>query len=358
MISGECLSNLENGDGSMNHWAILLAMISLPLMSCGDSNFSAGGGTKKESPVVAKPKPEVPGVITEVFTLDSSKRTPVDLVWVIDNSGSMTDNIAQVRKNFDAFMASLSASADVKVILLSQSTGTLGLKLPASAKGGSQIEVSVGSWDPASIAAAASCPADALITGVKALICGVDLSKSGVKPTNYTTGQEEKVRGKVLSQFREGAARSYIFVTDDDSISFKGENFVAALKVTSPKTLPKVYSFRGIQAKGAGSCQVSNVGTQYEIMEKATGGKSFDICSDDWSSSFSQLADSIVTNLGAEVLLKGVFEVSTVKVFLDGVELPASEFVLTGAKLALKTQPDLTKTHEIKVTYTAPKAAL
>src|SRR5205814_3309103 len=58
---------------------------------------------------------------------------PADIIWVIDNSGSMSSEIAAVRANMNAFAAALQgAGVDARVVLISSdSTGYLGICVDA-----------------------------------------------------------------------------------------------------------------------------------------------------------------------------------------------------------------------------------
>lgn len=313
------------------------------LTSCGNSDFKGSTGTpnkKQDQPAIANRE------VTEVFTLDASKRPPLDLVWTIDNSGSMTDKIEQVRKNFDAFMASLASAVDVKVILISRASGPNSLTLPKSATGGVQINSTVGSWDAAEQAVFASCPPALTLAPIKATPCGVSIMGDA-------WGGPTAVAGKAVSHFRSGAVRNYVFVTDDESKDITGDEFVNVIKASGAPALPKVYSFRGTpQSK----CRVSAVGMQYGTMETSTGGKSFDICETNWTAYFSELAATITENVSGNITLKGPVDPESIQVYLDGKLLTNTDYTVTGLQIVLKTPPDLSRSREVKVVYKKPKA--
>lgn len=309
---------------------------------CEQSSFSGGGG-KKSANVV--PKPPQPQELSETFKTDQAVKSPVDIIWVIDNSGSMTDNIAKVRKNFNAFVTSLGTTVDVRIILLSapSSIGALGLSLPSTAVGGVQISNSVQSNDGAILAAAASC--EASLTQSETRVCGETVTSGGMVLMSNT--EPTDVAGKFRPSFRAGASRVYVFVTDDESW-MKGDAFVRIATAANAGVAPRVFAFRGTSSS---SCDISNPGLQYDAMIKATGGEGFDICLSDWSPSFSKLTSSISSMVTTAFTLKSVPNPTTVKVYLNGALLPASAYTLVGAQLSLKQAPDATKVNEIKVIY-------
>lgn len=323
-------------------------------MSCRNASFSGSGAKKpaeksppppQEQPAMPQPAP-APNELEEKFQLDGETRSPLDMVWVIDNSGSMTDNIAQVRRNFDAFMASLATRIDVKIILISKSQGSLGLQLPASAvaQGGVQIDFNVGSNDPALVAAAMSCPV--VSGGGSATFCGVQTQLD-----SYSASEAKTVSGRAMQAFRPGAARAYVFVTDDESEDMTGQDFMRAVTASAQGVAPKVFSFRGITENTGAKCDISAVGMQYAFMEQQSQGAAFDICMPDWSPAFAKLAETIKTQAKSDIILKGNFNPATIKVFLDGQQLQPNDYQVSGASILITKPLDKSKNYQATVRY-------
>jgi hypothetical protein len=326
-----------------------------PITACKETSFSGSSpkkpAEKPQAPAVPAPSqtpvPQpAPGDIEETFQLDGEVRSPLDLVWVIDNSGSMTDNIAQVRQNFDAFMNSLASRIDVKIILISKAQGSLGLQLPAAAvaQGGVQVDYSVGSNDPALLAAAMSCTVTG--SGSSYQFCGVPVTVD-----SYSGSAARAVSGRIMQAFRPGAARGYVFVTDDESEDMTGPDFIKAVTASAKGVTPKIFSFRGITEQTGSQCDISAVGVQYGVMEQASQGSAFDICVNNWSPSFANLAETIKTQAKSDIILKGNFDPATIKVYLDNQLLQPNEYQIMGNSILITKVLDKSKNYTARVAY-------
>ena len=283
------------------------------MMSCKSSSFTGGSAVQRPAQKVLTKKPEI-AKTTEDFPIAAGRQSALDLVWAIDNSGSMADNISQVRQNFEAFVKSVSTRIDVKIILLSLASGKLGLALPASAAaaGGVQINKAVGSFDAALLASS----------------------------------------NLVTPYFRPNVPHAFVFVTDDDSTKISGVDFLKSTASIGQGRPPKVFSFRGVTKGGNGACLIANVGQQYAVMEQGSGGQAFDICLPDWAPSFATLAETIKASGGATTFtLKGPIGANTLQVFVDGVELQSDDYSLVGLTLTLAKVVDSTIAHSLSVKY-------
>ncbi len=282
------------------------------LVACKSTSFSGGGSVQRPVAKIPPKNSDQVGNVSEDFTINAGQQAALDLVWVIDNSGSMSDNIAQVRNNFESFVTSVSTRIDIKIILLSASQGSFGLTLPASAvaAGGVQINRGVGSHDGAQLAASSL----------------------------------------VTPYFRPNVPHAYVFVTDDDS-RMSGSEFLKATALIGQT--PKVFSFRGINQSFFGNCKIAAVGQQYAVMEQGSGGQAFDICLPDWAPSFSTLAETIKASGGTTTFtLKGPIGANSLHVFLDGVELQLQDYQLVGLTLTITKPLDSATAHNVSVKYT------
>ena len=281
----------------MKIFSLMIISLLWTFVACKATSFSGGSGQRPATKVPAKNIDQF-GNVSEEFTINAGQQSALDLVWVIDNSGSMSDNIAQVRNNFESFVTSVSTRIDIKIILLSASQGSFGLTLPASAvaAGGVQINRGVGSHDGAQLAASSL----------------------------------------VTPYFRPNVPHAYVFVTDDDSTRMSGSEFLKATALIGQT--PKVFSFRGINQSFFGNCKIAAVGQQYAVMEQGSGGQAFDICLPDWAPSFSTLAETIKASGGSTTFtLKGPIGANSLHVFADGVELQPQDYQLVG--LTLTSRP-------------------
>jgi hypothetical protein len=259
----------------------------------------------------------------------------------------MGDNIAQVRRNFDTFVASLSSRIAVKIILLSKSSGNLGFTLPQAVitNGGVQVDCLVESMDGPKLAAFMSGSPLGKPGFLRKWFCGIT-----VESDSSFSQIEHRFAGAFTRHFRKGADRAYVFVTDDDSWSMTGDEFVKATTASMEGRPPKVYSFRGIKPSSR-NCTINSIGSQYEFMEKITGGEAFDICLDDWSASFEKLSNSIKTNAKSDAKLKKLVTSSKIKVFLNDVELKSNEYSLNGQNLNVLKPLEKDQHYILKVEY-------
>jgi hypothetical protein len=306
------------------------------------------------------------------------KDVPLDVIIVQDNSGSMVNEVTNVRQNLDRFIASVESRRDIKLILVSleDTTGSgydAGLKLSPEmlAKGHVQINLSPGDRSMLASAAAASCPKEETslvfknslgslvgltekVDSCLTKICGQEISVPGCNRTNFSSGpilprfddgydwpvvllQTEPMRniaGRLMPALRLESKRVYIFISDDDSTVVDETNFLSLIRPHTGRRAPKVFSFAGIPGKTAmnqaGGCLLANFGRSYVNLSSSTGGAAFDICQPDWSSSFDSIAASLTEEVATETLysiqsdrpIKKIVSVS----YGDGQTIPENKY--------------------------------
>jgi len=243
---------------------------------------------------------------------EEAKKPAVDVVWVIDNSCSMGDEIAKVRDQINkSFVPSISKSIiDWQVIMISK-------------RGTSSQDVCV---DPP--LAAAACGNNP--PKFTQLDCEVDSSDSlyaaafsyggvGFPPLfscNLTGGPWNK-----LARF--DATKVFVEVTDDEA-DFPGWNAAAfdnwALTLAQPAGMfgtaqNRKYIFHSIigadatdptktcNSAGDGGNAAVAPGVEYQALSKLTGGIVRSICEPDWSDIFNTIAAGIVDKLSCEFVV-------------------------------------------------------
>ncbi|MBK7578909.1 MAG: hypothetical protein IPI67_01770 [Myxococcales bacterium] len=244
---------------------------------------------------------------------ETAKKPAVDIVWVIDNSCSMGDEIAKVREQINkSFVPTISKSIiDWQVIMI-------------AARGTSSQKVCV---DPP--LAGPSCGNNP--PKFTQLDCEVDSSNSlyaaafsyggvGFPPLftcNLTGGPWNK-----LARF--DATKVFVEVTDDEA-DFPGWNAAGfdnwALNSAQPPGMfgtaqNRKYIFHSIighdptdptktcntSGQDAGNAAVAP-GIEYQALSKLTGGIIRSICETDWSDIFNSIAAGIVDKLSCEFVL-------------------------------------------------------
>lgn len=220
----------------------------------------------------------------ETFTFGLHSR-PVDIVWVIDQSGSMSSEIAMVQSNMNAFAQFISGQkVDYHVLLLAQrGTSKYDICLPQPLAGPGcadgqrfrQISKKIGSHDSLQ-------KAQAYITQLEAFM-------------------------------RPGSIRHFVVVTDDES-SLKANSFHSFIKARGPDYAD--YVFHSIVGLQNGGC-VANDGQQYIALSNMTQGLKFHICNANWANLFNALAKNVATATTKMKLSKKPLA-GTVEVWFDG----------------------------------------
>ena len=208
---------------------------------------------------------------------------PVDVIFVVDNSGSMTDEIAQVATNINPYFADvLSANGlDDRVITIS-GKGTISSQLcvaPPLAVADCNdnpplyraIDQSVGSKDSLSL----------ILSTYANAMPALDWSTS----------------------LRFNAVKVFIEVTDDNSAlsaaSFDSQLLAkqpAGMFGTSSQRRYVFHSIVGVDSSNPSTkcTTAANNGAQYQAVSNMTGGGIFSSCTADYSALFSEIADRIV----------------------------------------------------------------
>ncbi|MDH5494068.1 MAG: hypothetical protein OEY14_19110 [Myxococcales bacterium] len=196
---------------------------------------------------------------------------PVDIVWVIDNSGSMSEEASLVQTNVNRFAADIvAAGIDVHVILITR-PGFVTVPPPLGTDPSAFLHV-----------------------------------EEDVQSSNSFE--------KIIASYprwegflRRSAALHFVEVTDDES-SMAG----AAFRATMEGLLGKNFTFHSIVSPpGSTRCSdpflcltrldgctgslgdAADNGDTYWALSAATGGRQFSICSEDWSSLFVDLSRTI-----------------------------------------------------------------
>jgi hypothetical protein len=265
-----------------------LSAVALPCMlpACGgsDTEVSAGNDEDREAPdsergdAGSKPRPDAGTKKPDASRTDSGStpkpttpdepredecaaiekttpagRTAVDVIFVIDTSGSMSDERDKVRANLAAFMADFeSTPADMHVVVVTEG-------------------------DPASAT--------------------VDRTKYRFVNARVDSKLLYTVAGATLPLYadslRPNAVTHMIFISDDNDI-FPGDAFKAAME----DQLGHPFTFHAIVGTPQGGCGGLSfggmIGTNYTSLAEATGGMNLEICTEDYSEVFGQLKNGIV----------------------------------------------------------------
>lgn len=256
----------------------------------------------------------VENVVSEVFEITHQK-PQLDMVWVIDNSGSMSQEVAHVRKNIQNFTNVVSSKVKLKTAFISlKGNSGLSVEVPVN-ENSIQLNVNVGSTNLLAILASAVCDkATTSSSGNTLTLCGQSVSGSVESPNVVATAA-----GGLSAFFREKSARAYVFVTDDNSRGVTETLFENLVNLT--KTNTSVFAFVGeSKASNTSNCAIANVGMAYKTLAQKTGGSTFDLCELDWAKHFSKLSENVVAIAQSDyVLSQSASDISSVEI--DGVAI-------------------------------------
>jgi hypothetical protein len=231
----------------------------MPPPLAGSGSGSGGTGAAGSSPVG-----EECAAITETADVE---RGPVDIVWIIDGSGSMLDEIIAVQDNITNFANMISsAGIDHHVIMLA--TGDVAGTTPLG-------------MDPAHY-----LYVPAAVDSHNALQLLLD---------QYA---------QYAPFLRAGAPLHFVLVSDDES-AVPAEAFRTQMEMLAGKT----FTFHAIASEAdvnglpcVGACGIPILcggfapGLQYYALADATGGQKISICIADWSMVFGPLQDAVIAS--------------------------------------------------------------
>jgi len=297
--------------------------------SCNDADFSGSSTTKppKKDPVVDPAPPPLPasrapdekttpvsdeivsnsdGTVTEKFfgQTEVEAQADVEIIFVVDTSGSMDDEKSMLEQNISKFLTDLSNSGRLnhQVFMIGS-----GFNFPATDPSRfSIINDEVGSWN-----------------ALKKVQNFLD-NPGGSLP------------------LRANATKEIVVVTDDDSLPGKGgvraSDFISYLN-TKTASLGQIHvnGFIWLPTSVKNSnCTKANQGNAYlELANDPTfGGDMFDLCSKDWSALLGEFAKKIISsNAQLEFKLKtAVNENQGLKVFVNDVEVESTYWTYSSTR--------------------------
>ena len=349
--------------------------LAIVVVSCSDGAKFTGSTNEQKAP------PEEPAVPIEVQqnSVDVSTKQPVqvgneidistsppgeiikksfkvtqssgllDVVWVVDNSGSMENEIEQVRENLDRFILALENVSNAKFALLSKEkegpiTVTIGNSTSTSNSNGYPLKLSDEALAKGHIQQHVEVSSNnALAVFGYALCSGSDPDRLCNEARSGVTAYPHFLK----DFFRPESSKVLVVVTDDNAKSFEASQMQALLRNKNINNLTH-FSFQGLPES---TCPTTTVGSEYQILNRASGGAAFDVCEEDWSDSFSKLTSDIKS------LIQSVFDLdqealSIDSVALDGIKLGADQYQQTGPNTVEVSKEAMKNGKEIVIYYT------
>lgn len=270
----------------------------------GDGGGGGGGGEQAQAPF---PKENACEVLTSQASLENK---PVDIVMVIDNSGSMTQEAVAVEENINQNFAEIlnNSGLDYRVILLARHGSASGsqsvcIKAPLSGT----------SCDPIP-----SQPANTERFFQYDTEIGSTDGLSKFLSTYGSTDTHGFAQGGWKTWLREGSFKTILMITDDES-SITAESFESQLFALSPAgtfgdELKREYIFHSIigirandpvtspwlptdPAQNEMCSSAAKAGIRYEDLSLRTGGLRFPVCeTSSYNAVFQAAAQSVIEN--------------------------------------------------------------
>lgn len=195
-----------------------------------------------------------------------AKKLPADILVVVDNSGSMDDEVAQVQAQLNGFSQQIIGSGvDVRVILMSSYPGD---------GNGICIEPPLGSG---------GCP-------------NQDTNAPTFVHIDERIGSSNALSLILQDADQWGAwmrpeATTHIFVVTDDESNLGGQSFLDSFYALSP-------DYTDLRFHGVVSLQncafAADIGDTYEQLALQTGGIIADLCDQDFAPVFQELSTAVI----------------------------------------------------------------
>lgn len=225
----------------------------------------------------------------------------VDILWVLDNSGSMSEEHESLATHAEAFTGTLSA-ADLEFRLGLVSTDVAG----AGKLLGPVLDQDVADLTPTFVAAVngAGVRGDREEQGFAAALAG---ASHEVTPDFARTTADLQV---------------VVYSDEDDAGSLEVDEFLEQLQGTRSAQAVVVNTVVGDAPVGcASSVAAADAGLRYHEAREATGGVRESICTTDMDAVLQRLANSVI-GLNASFGLSELPLLNTLEVTVDGVVIP------------------------------------
>ena len=271
---------------------VRLFMVGVALLfpGCNNSGFTSGGGKR----VAADQQPAIQSLEIETFTLvgEKTESGQVDVVFVVDTSGSMYEEKDLLEKNLSSFLLQFqnrNADVDYQIHIVGRD-----FDFPNMSGNVNLVGTSVGSNDALAILY------NFIHFGINGQFVRPTSTVEAVIITDDNAKRDLSVR--ILpypnSDFGNGDyGQTYDLLDADD--------FTELMSVNHPNLNLHI---NGLVGKTEGRvndwCHISETGTEYEKLAAMPRFKGLvaDLCTDDWSPLLSELAANIIKRVEQAVI--------------------------------------------------------
>lgn len=273
----------------------------------------------------AEPPPQPPGDLCDVVQAPAILRPgPIDIVVVLDNSGSMGEELAGVERNINENFAAIleQEAVDYRVILLSKH------RTPDATRGGVESTAVCVSQPLSSVA---KCPSAQPGTSERffhySLEIGSNDSLSRILSSYSAPDGDFGLTDAGWSVWLRNRSKKVFLVVSDDDAAMPAEQFVDQLEALAPDQFGGsgevpgfvFHSIIGLREKfnpseaylpneprtalrcRSESARVINPGLEYQRLSQLTGGLRFPLCQIDlYNTVFSYIAGDLLSRSGID----------------------------------------------------------
>jgi len=272
-----------------------------------------------EVPTAGEPPSLETPVKTDVITQVTTPE--VDILWVIDNSGSMAEEQAKLASNFSAFMEFfLDSGLDWHIGVVS--TDCDGAEKGKLQGAGGYRYLDVDSPNPV-----------ALFQQMATLGTNGSFDERGRRAA-YSALTDPLLSGYNAGFYRENASLHVIVISDENDYSAQNPSrneFINFMNSIKPD--PETVTFSSIVGPQNG-CATAEAGTDYLAVTAAVGGITESICLDDWAPVHEQLGLQ-AAGLKREYFLSDVPVAGTIEVVVED-----GDYVYEGINLTEGEDPE------------------
>lgn len=198
---------------------------------------------------------------------------PSDIIWVVDQSGSMNQETAFVQAQINNFVNVIGQSnIDYRVVMIATTSGSNSICVPGPLSNG-------------------SC-------GNNTQFRLVDQRIGSHDALTRTIG----TYGSYSDFLRADSMKHFVFVTDDNATGTLAAGFVSQLDALQPTGMFANRKFHAIYAFGNGTTGCTGAfgtgaaeGTEYTTLVTGSGGARGVICNDDWSQVFDDITQAVIS---------------------------------------------------------------
>ena len=258
----------------------------------GETDESSGstvdGSGDSSSPDSSSDAPSGPPPCAEIEAEAANLYLPVDIIWAIDSSGSMSGEIELIQERMNGFVEYMETTGiDYRLILLA-----------------GEAEQNVTSYDvciPPPLSSVDSCPDE---DGPR-----YRHVKTHVDSFNALEQLVDHYHG--YSDFLRPQAAVHMVVVSDDESDMSAANFLTTLRSLGHQPFTDNLTFHSVVSDAQETCilgfcwdsgcsgpygDASAPGDEYVTLSEETGGIFSNICSAEWDPIFESMADSVLAS--------------------------------------------------------------